>query len=111
MPSPSELLRLRALERLGAHGHPLARAALESGALDLVRDVTRWEGSLGTIAGHHAVLSVTADLRAAVEGAPSALDALTAAIAAAIAVEPASSLVGLSLVVAAPRRASSGPYR
>lgn len=104
----AELLRRRALEALGALGHPLALAALEEGALAIEPDVLQWEGSHGPVRGHRVILQVP-DARAA--ESPAARDALVAAVAAAVALEPGNALADLQIEPGAPPRARGSPYR
>lgn len=80
-----EALRRQALGRLGPLAPPLAREALEHGLVEVEHDVLSWEGTLGTRRAHRVVVVVEPELAAALRDAPSAVDALTAAFAEAIA--------------------------
>lgn len=80
-----EVLRRGALDALGPHGDLRARDALEQGALSIEHRVTSWEASVGTVHGHRVTLEVPAPLKDEVERSPFAVDALHAAIAAAVA--------------------------
>ena len=107
-------LRLRALDVLGPAGDPLAREALEHGAVDLEPHALAWESSHGHVTGVRVVLRLSPELRARVAGAPAVGDALVAALAAAVAETPGRSLV--DLVLGAPEGASAAsparrPYR
>jgi hypothetical protein len=103
-------LRRAALEKLGPLGPPLAAEALEHGVLEIEVDVLRWEGSLGQVHGHLVVLSLDADLFHRVSATPAVVDALTAAVAAAV-----SAIAGNSLAELKIRRRGvplpSSPYR
>jgi hypothetical protein len=85
MRGEDEGLRLLALERLGALAPPLAREALEAGATDVEPDVLAWNGSLGMVHGHLVVLWLDPDTWSRVVELPSVVDALTTAIASAVA--------------------------
>jgi len=76
-----ELLRIRALEVLGALGDELAREALESGDVAIEHDVLAWEGSHGPMHAHRVVVSTTAELRARLVASHAAMDGLSAALA------------------------------
>ncbi len=80
-----EGLRLLALQALGAMAPSMARAALEGGATEVEPDVLAWHGSLGMVHGHLVVLWLDAETCALVNGSPSTVDALTAAVASAVA--------------------------
>jgi hypothetical protein len=80
-----EALRLRAIEQLGVYAPELAREALEAGTIEVEDDVLVWEGSLGTVHGDRVVLWLTPELSARAAELPSVVDALTAAIATAVA--------------------------
>jgi hypothetical protein len=90
-------LRLAALERIGPLAPPVARDALERGVLEVEPDVLAWEGSLGAIHGHRVLLGVDAELFRQISAAPAVVDALTAALAAAIAERGGSSLAELKI--------------
>ena len=106
-----QALRLHALDKLGALGPPLAREALESGEAVLEPNVLAWTGTTGAVHGHRVVLWVEPELCARVHMAPSAIDALTAAMASAVAGEPGNALAELQIRprTMAPLRTS--PYR
>ncbi len=105
-----EGLRLLALDVLGPLGQPLAREALETGALEVHPHVMTWQGSLGVVEGHLVVLWLDPDLCASVNALPSAVDALTAAVAAAVAKVSGNALAELK-VLARPSRPRTSPYR
>jgi hypothetical protein len=104
-----EALRRLALDRLGAYGHALAREALESGAVEVEPGVLAWVGTSGTVHGHRVTVRVEPGLAARVNAAPSALDALTASVAAAMATRGGHALAELAVAPGAARRAT--PYR
>ncbi len=102
-----EGLRLLALGRLGALSSPLAREALESGVVEVEPDVLAWSGSMGMIHGHLVVLWLDPELAHRVNEAPSAVDALTAAVASAVAKVSGNALAELKIL----GRANGGPAR
>lgn len=110
-PGEDEALRLLAVERLGALAHPLAIEALESGSLTVEPDVLVWSGSLGTVHGHRVLLAVESSLCARVHESPAAVDALTAAIAAAVAQRSGNALANLDIVGRKAEARRSSPYR
>ena len=93
-----EGLRLLALERLGPLAPPLAREALEGGATEVEPDVLAWSGSLGMVHGHLVVLWVDPDTCARVLELPSVVDALTAAVASAVATASGHALAELKIL-------------
>ena len=105
-----DALRQQALERLGPLASPLAREALEVGIARATRDVLAWEGSSGTVHGHRVVLEVPADVHRRLMAAPSGVDALVRAFAAAVAGDGE---VLAELVLEPGERApgTSSPYR
>jgi len=105
----TERLRALALERLGPYAPALAREALEAGEVEVVEDVLGWQGSLGQVRAHRVVVATEPGLAARVASSPFAIDALTAAFAAAI-VGTGASLAEL-VVTPRPIRATKGPYR
>ncbi|GEM_PF-2031141 len=104
-PREDEGLRRLALDELGPLAPPLAREALEAGVLEVERDVLAWEGSHGRVRAHRVVLRLVPELCARVNETPSALDALTAAVATAVAAVAGNALAELRVVpgAAAPR--------
>jgi len=105
-----EGLRLLALDRLGALAPELARLALEAGVVEVEPNVLAWDGSLGTVHGHLVVLWLDRDLWTRVREVPSVADALTAALAGAVAQASGNALAELKILARdiAPR---STPYR
>jgi hypothetical protein len=106
-----EGLRLLAIERLGPHGSPLAREALESGVTEVERDVLSWSGSMGLVHGHLVVLWLEPELCARVNETPSAVDALTAALASVVARVSGNALAELKILGRTTARPHSTPYR
>ncbi|HVH41619.1 MAG TPA: hypothetical protein VM925_04730 [Labilithrix sp.] len=106
-----EGLRLLAIQSLGAHGSPLAREALESGVMEVEPGVLAWTGSTGAVAGHLVVLWLDPELCGRVNEAPSAVDALTAAVAAAVARVSGNALAELKIAARAMTASGSTPYR
>jgi hypothetical protein len=107
----TEGLRLRALEMLGALGPVLAREALENGALEIEPNVLEWQGSHGRVRAHRVVLRLEPGACGEIGRSPSALDALTAAVAAAVAEESGNTLASLDLRPGSPDRSKTTPYR
>ena len=106
-----EGLRLLALERLGPLSPPLAREALEVWTVDVEPDVLAWQGSLGMVHGHLVVLWLDPELRDRVCEVPSAVDALTAAIASAVARVSGQALAELKILARATTAPRSTAYR
>jgi hypothetical protein len=79
------VLLAAARRALGPLGDDVAREALEHGALFVDHAVATWESTSGTMRGHRVILELAEDLLARVQGSEPALDALHAAIAAAVA--------------------------
>jgi hypothetical protein len=109
--SADEHLRLRALEALGPHGEPLAREALERGAVSVEHDVLAWEGTQGTMHGHRIVVTLHADLHARVLASLAAVEGLEAALAAAMAERGGQAVADVRVEVGAPDAPASSPYR
>lgn len=106
-----DALRRLALERLGPLAPALAAEALELGTMEVEPNVLSWQGSLGPVTGHRVVLSLDPELCVRVERAPSAVDALTAAVASAVAKVPGNALAELALEARTGRPSSATPYR
>jgi hypothetical protein len=73
--------------------------------------VARWEGSEGTVEAHRVTLSVDAGTLGLLRAAPALIDALCAALAAAIARRPGEALLELSLRWAPGVCAATAAYR
>jgi hypothetical protein len=102
-------LRLLALERLGSLAPALAREAVERATVEVETDVLEWQGSLGAVRGHLVVLWLEPELFIRVSAAPSAVDAITAAVAFAVSRVSGNALAELKI---RSRAASpSTPYR
>ncbi|MBX3261946.1 MAG: hypothetical protein KIS78_00020 [Labilithrix sp.] len=106
-----EGLRLLALGRLGPLASPLAREALEHGVTEVEPNVLAWTGTMGMVHGHLVVLWLEPDLHARVTEVPSVVDALTAAVASAVARVSGNALAELKILARAARAARSTPYR
>jgi hypothetical protein len=106
-----DALRRGARSALGGAADPLAREALEEAVLSIDRDVTFWEGTMGTVRGHRVALALEARLLARVLGAPGTQDALHAAFAAAMARAPGEALSELRFLWSPRRAEASSPYR
>ena len=104
-------LRRRALEALGPLGDPLAREALEQGAVVVEGDAVMWEGTHGTMRGHRIVVILDADLLARANASHAARDAMTAALAAAMAEQAGHAVSDVRLEVGDSAPRASSPYR
>jgi hypothetical protein len=91
-------LRLLSIERLGELAPPLAREALENGTTDIEPDVLAWNGTFGMVHGHLVVLWLDPELCLRVLAVPSVVDALTKAIARAVAEASNNTLAELKIV-------------
>jgi hypothetical protein len=105
-----ERLRAIALERLGAHAPELAREALETARMHVIEGVLGWQGSFGDVRAHRVVLELDPALADRVRASPFAVDALTAAVAGAIAGNAREALAEL-VVASGTIDATSSPYR
>jgi len=110
-PVDDEHLRVAALEALGPLGEPLAREALETGAVAVEHDVLAWEGTQGTMHGHRIVVTLDAQLHARLVASHAAVGGLEAAVAAAMAERGGHAVADVRIEVGAPRAPSSSPYR
>ena len=111
-PTRDDALRRRALEILGPLGDELAREALERGVVDVEHDVTAWDGSGGHVRGHRVIVTVTAPTLARFTERFSPKDALTAALAAAMAERRGEAVVDVRVVEGDARPTHAGaPYR
>lgn len=106
-----ELLRVRALDALGPLGEPLAREALEAGGVAVEADVVVWEGTQGTMHGHRIVVTLDAALHGRVIASFAAVDALSAALAAAMAERGGHTVADVRMAVGVVRDHPSSPYR
>lgn len=105
-----QALRLAALAELGPHGHALAYDAIEHGSLQVLPATRTWSGSAGRHVAHSVVLELDARRLGAVRNHLPAFDAITDALARAIAKTPLESLD--SLQFAWSRSTPQGsPYR
>ena len=103
--------RLLALGRLGSLSSTLAREALESGVIEGEPDVLAWTGSTGMVHGHLVVLWLDRDLAVRVNETPAVVDALTAAVASAVAKVSGNALAELKILGRAAGSARATPYR
>jgi hypothetical protein len=106
-----EPLRIRALEALGPLGDALARSALESGSVLVEHDVLAWEGSHGTVHAHRVVVVLPDDLHARLIVSHAAKDALSAALAAAMAERAGHAVADVVVEAGVVEHSMSGPYR
>jgi hypothetical protein len=93
---PGELRRA-ALDALGPYADPRAREILGYAELVVAPGVVSWESSEGPVDGHRVAMAVDAECLGRLRAAPHLIDALHAALAAAIAGRPGEALAGLEL--------------
>jgi len=107
-----EALRMRALDVLGPLGDPTAREVLDVGTVSVAHDVTSWEGSGGRVRGHRVVVIAPSAVHARFSASHAAADALTAALAAAMAERPGESVAAVEVRAGIPEwHGGGGPYR
>jgi hypothetical protein len=106
-----EELRRVALDRLGVHADERTRETLAHASLAIVPAVARWDSSAGPVEAHRVTLGVDAGTLGMLRAAPSLVDALCAALAAAVATRPRETLHDLALRWTAGARASASGYR
>jgi hypothetical protein len=106
--SPEELRRA-AMEALGQHADERARDALAHAAVAMATapQSTKWP----IYVGYRVTLAVDAATLGVLRGAPATIDALGAAVAAAVAATPGEKLVDLALRWVPAARPSSATYR
>jgi hypothetical protein len=104
-------LRLLALNRLHALAPLLAREALEHGIVEVEPNVLAWSGSMGMVHGHLVVLWLDPAMVAQVKAAPAVEDALTAAVASAVAQVSGHALAELKVLARAGLASRSTAYR
>lgn len=109
--APDEMLRIHALEALGPLGDALARSALESGSILVEHDVLAWEGSHGTVHAHRVVVVLPDDVHARLLASHAAKDALSAALAAAMAERAGHAVADVVIEAGVVQHSMSGPYR
>jgi len=105
----AEDLRRSALALLA--GQPLPHDVLAHAELAVAWGVERWESSHGAVVGHRVTMLLDASRLGRLRGQPSALDAICAALAAAIAARPSESMVELTTRWAPDARAATAGYR
>jgi hypothetical protein len=106
-----EALRRAALEALGEHADERARDALAHATIAVVPAVARWSGSSGAVEGHRVELGVDARTLGTLRAVPSVVDALSAALASAVALRPGEALHDLALCWSPDARSSPQGYR
>ena len=109
--APDELLRIHALEALGPLGDQLARSALETGSILVEHDVLAWEGSHGTVHAHRVVVVLPDEVHAQLIVSHAAKDALSAALAAAMAERAGHAVADVTIEAGTVEHVMSGPYR
>ena len=106
-----EGLRRSALALLAGQPDPLPVDVLAHAELAVAWGVERWESSEGAVVGHGVTMLLDASRLGQLRGHPAALDAICAALAAAIATRPRESLVELATRWAPDARAARAGYR
>lgn len=106
-----EGLRYLAIGKLGELAPPLAREALEVGEVEMEANVLAWNGSYGMVHGHLVVLWLDPDTCRRVNEAPSVVDALTHAFAAAVGQVAGQALAELKVAQRETVARRSTPYR
>lgn len=91
-----EDLRRAALDSLADFGDLRALRILEIAGIHVESDVVEWEGSEGPVRGHRVSLDVDGAGLAELRGVPALLDAVTAALALALARQPGHVLVDVN---------------
>lgn len=110
--APDERLRLRALDALGGLGDETARAVLACGGVAIEHDAMEWDGSVGHVRAHRVVVIVETELHARFTASHAARDALTAALATAMADRPGEVVGDVVVEAGDPEYVPSvGPYR
>jgi hypothetical protein len=105
-----EELRRAALEALGP-ADPRARDVLARAEVTVAPAVARWDSSAGPVEAHRVTLGVDAGTLGAVRAAPSVVDMLCKAVAAALAARPGETLHDLRLCWTPSGRARAAGYR
>ena len=93
----SEELRRAALVALGKHADRRAVDALGSAFITVTPGAAHWQSSAGPVHAHRVTLGLDARRLGQLRAAPATVDALCAAVAAAIAQRPGQTLLELSL--------------
>jgi hypothetical protein len=106
-----EELRRSALALLGGEHDPLPADVLAHAELAVAWAVDRWESSHGAVVGHRVTMLLDARRLGQLRAHPSALDAICAALATAIAMRPNESLVELATRWVPDARAATMGYR
>jgi hypothetical protein len=91
----AESLRRQALHALSPFGDERAAAVLERASLELEEAVAEWQGSEGARSGHRIVLVVDGEDLARLEWFPAVWDAVTAALASAVAEQRGETLLDI----------------
>ena len=107
----SEGLRRAALEALGALADERAVDALVHGDFAVTPAAARWDASAGPVEAHRVTLALDARRLGTLRAAPGVVDALCAAVAAAVATRAGQSLLELALRWAPGARAATMGYR
>jgi hypothetical protein len=92
-----EELRRAAIEVLGAHADERAHDALAHATLTISHGAARWEGSHGPVEGHHVTVGLDAARLGTLRATPALVDALLAAVAAAMATHLGEALLDVRL--------------
>jgi hypothetical protein len=105
-----EELRRAALAALGEHADERARETLMHASVAVV-GAAGWEGSGGPVEAHRVLLGVDARTLGGLRAAPAVIDALGAALAAAMAARRGDALLDLQLLWSHAARPSAAGYR
>jgi hypothetical protein len=92
-----EELRRAAIEVLGPHADERAHDALAHATLTVSHGAGSWEGSHGPVEGHHVTVGLDAERLGMLRATPALVDALLAAVAAAIATHLGEALLDVRL--------------
>lgn len=106
-----EGLRLLGITKLSELAPALAREALDSGVIEVEANVLAWNGSYGMVHGHLVVLWLDPDTARRVNETPSVVDALTAAMASAVALVSGHALAELKVLARETIARRSTAYR
>jgi hypothetical protein len=107
----AEELRRSALVLLGDQGDAHAIELLAHAGLSVARAIARWDSSSGPVEGHRVTLALDASQLGELRANPAAYDAICAALATAIAMDPGESLHELVTRWAPDAHAAAAGYR
>jgi hypothetical protein len=107
----AEELRRSALERLGSEADPRVVDLLSHAGISVAWAVARWDSSAGPVDGHRVSLALDASQLGGLRATPAAHDAMCAALASAIAMQPGESLLDVTTRWAPDAHAVAAGYR